>query len=96
VTIIEAVCKLHGITPAEFYGRSTTKRIVAARKDAIDALRVKNLSVDAIARIMRRNRSTIQYWVYPGIHERRITNYLKRYQKKKALRSPRSMEMLAA
>lgn len=86
MTIIEAVCRLHLVTREEFFGPSTTKRIVAARKTAIDALRAKGLSADSIARIVRRNRSTVQYWLYPTIHERRIRKYLDRYQQKKATR----------
>lgn len=87
MTTIEAVCRLHLVTREEFFGPRTTKRIVAARKMAIDAMRAKGLSVEAIARVMKRNRSTIQYWVYPGVHQRRIQKYLARYQRQKAMRA---------
>lgn len=87
MTTIDAVCCLHNVSREEFFGPRTTRRIVAARKAAIDALRARKLSVEAIARIIKRNRSTVQYWVYPGIHERRIRNYLNRYQRQKAMRA---------
>lgn len=76
--IILAICREHLITPEEFFGNRRTRRLTSARKMAIELLRAKGLSLMGCARLIRRDRETIRYWLYPKVRDQRRTR-MKRY-----------------
>lgn len=73
--VIKAILAERGISADEFFGRTRLAHVVEARRDAIEQMRALGMGRPLIARIMRRNESTINYWSIPGLRERRIGVY---------------------
>jgi IS30 family transposase len=74
-SIVLNVCAECGVTAEEFFGNGRTRKLADTRKLAISQLREAGFSSRAIARLIRRNYSTIQYWSYPEYRARRKTYY---------------------
>lgn len=73
--IIEDVMRHYKIQPSVFFGnRRGVHRVTKARRIAIGRLKDAGFNSAAIARLMKRNYSTIQYWLHPEYRERR-THY---------------------
>lgn len=76
-SIVHTVCEQWGITEEEFFGYSRQQNLCQARRYAIMQLQAAGLSFRGIAVAMRRNYSTIQYWMHPEYQERRKIYYKK-------------------
>lgn len=83
-SIINEVCRDLDIDPEDFFGNCRVKRVVAARVLAIARLRAADFSHAAIARMMRREYSAIQYWIHPRYRERRVPYYAALHAKRRA------------
>lgn len=70
-SIVLQVCKEMGVEPADFFGRRRDQRLVSARRLAIDRLVAAGFSMRGVSRMMRRNYSTVQYWMRPALREKR-------------------------
>jgi hypothetical protein len=66
-SIVLRVCRERLIKPADFFGPGRDKRLTDARREAIQLLRDAGFNMKAISRLMRRNYSTIRFWVHPHI-----------------------------
>lgn len=75
---IAEICFQHMVTPEEFFGPLRSRHLVAARKAAIDVLREAGLSLNACARLIKRDKSTVYYWVHPRIRDRKREHMRKR------------------
>lgn len=65
-SIVIQVCQAYEIQPTEFFDpRKRERRLVRARLHAIIRLRDAGFSMAGIARAMRRDYSTIRYWMRP-------------------------------
>lgn len=81
--IILDVCKNHRITLADFFGPTRHQTIVLARIEALSIfIGEKRLSLAATARILRRHRTTIQYWLSVQSREHRREYMRKRWHAK--------------
>jgi chromosomal replication initiation ATPase DnaA len=77
-SIVLTVCQELKIHPHEFFGSGRDHRLVRARRIAIKRLRAAGFSMAGIARMMKRNYSTIRYWVHPKLrkhHNEYARNY---------------------
>jgi hypothetical protein len=74
-SIVLEVCRECKVHPAEFFGPGRDRRLSNARRLAIQKLKEAEFNNAAIARLMRRNYSTIQYWLHPEYRERRTGYY---------------------
>lgn len=72
--IIEAVMAKHRVGPKDFFGAGWPAHVVAARKAAALRLHAAGFRVPAIARVMRRDRSSVRYWLRPDYRAHRL-NY---------------------
>ena len=70
--IIMDVMKTRNIGSKDFFGSSRMTHLVKARRSAILRLKEAGFNSAAIARLMKRNYSTIQYWTHPNYRERQI------------------------
>jgi len=68
--IVKQVILESGIGSKDFFGTSRTRHLVRARRKAIKRLKAAGFSDAATARIMKRNVSTVQYWLHPEYRER--------------------------
>lgn len=74
-SIVLTVCRELKIHPTEFFGNKRERRLSAARRIAIERLKAAGFNNAAVARLMKRNYSTIQYWLHPEYRERRVGYY---------------------
>jgi hypothetical protein len=63
--IIKDVMREHGVTADEFFGRSHKRQIVQVRVEAIQRMSDAGLKVCMIARLVRKNHTTVGYWLRP-------------------------------
>lgn len=77
-SIVLTVCEELGVTADEFFGRERSKRITNARRMAVERLHDAGFSYKAAARLIRRNYSTVQYWLHPDYREHRVNYYRNR------------------
>lgn len=61
--IIKDVLLDRDLTADEFFGRSAVREIVRARVEAIQRMNAAGMTNAAIARLMRRDHTTISYWL---------------------------------
>ena len=78
------VCRDMDVDPEDFFGNTRMKRVVAARVLAIARLRAADFTHAAIARLMKREYSAIQYWIHPKYRERRVPYYAALHAKRRA------------
>jgi transposase len=71
-SIVLEVCREMKIRPADFFGNKRKGRPSTARRIAIERLKEAGFSNAGIARMVKRNYSTIQYWLHPEYRERRV------------------------
>jgi hypothetical protein len=69
--IIAAVLGKYELTPEEFFGRGRSRCYTVARRDAAKQLSAAGFSVVAISRIIKRNRSTIDHYLYDYVGKKR-------------------------
>jgi hypothetical protein len=74
-SIVLNVCQQLRIHPAEFFGNGRDRRLSKARRVAIKKLKEAGFNNKAIARLIRRNYSTVQYWTHLEYRERRRSYY---------------------
>lgn len=67
--IISDVLKLHRLSDEEFFSRSKMAELVAARKDAANRLRKAGFTPGHIAKILRRERTTVVHYFSDGMVE---------------------------
>ena len=79
--VIPTICCEHQVTQGEFFGPMQNRKVVEARRAAIEALRAKGLSLMACARLMKRDRETIRYWCNSDARAQRRLRNLKRSRK---------------
>lgn len=77
-SIVFSICEQHKVLPDEFFGRSRSQRLAACRRDAIIALREAGMSVEACAKLVKRNISTAHYWLKPHNRAHRKASMLAR------------------
>jgi IS30 family transposase len=70
--IIKGVLVRSGIGPKDFFGKSRVTHLVRARAAAIKQMRETGMSNATIARVMKRDYSTIRYWAHPEYRRRRL------------------------
>ncbi len=63
-SIVLEVCRQCKVHPIEFFGRKRDKRLVRCRRIAIAQLQQAGFNNMAVARLMRRSYSNIQYWTH--------------------------------
>lgn len=73
-SIVLEVCEQFKIHPVDFFGNCRDPKAVKARRVAIYKLKAAEFSNAAIARLMRRNYSTIQYWLFPNYRVKRAAD----------------------
>lgn len=76
-SIVLTVCEDLGITPEEFFGPQRQKRLTHARCLAISRMLEAGFSLAGIAAAIRRNYSTVQYWVHASYREKRVEYFAK-------------------
>lgn len=84
--IIKQVLKDHLLGAEDFFSRQRIGCYVAARMDAAKRLQAVGFSVNQIARFMRRNNTTIAYYLYPNIRQNRKDRKAKEWSRKVVLR----------
>ena len=77
--IIIEVCRRHGVSLSDFFGKGRKKQVVACRKEAAGILRGRGNSWVVVGRLLRRNRDTARYWLDPNVRQIRKTYMLKRW-----------------
>ena len=78
--ILKEVMDRRGVGPKDFFGAGRMKHIVLARRTAIKVLKAEGFSSAAIARLMKRNVSTVDYWIKPEYRARSMAyclNYMR-------------------
>lgn len=70
-SIVLTVCEQHQISPAAFFGKGRTQKLSHARRDAIVALSAAEFGTQAIARLIKRDTSTVIYWLNQTSRDRR-------------------------
>jgi hypothetical protein len=73
--IIKAILREHHVSADDFFGSGHARFVVYARVDAIQRMNDLGMNGHAIARIMKRNHSTIFYWLRPEYRARRKKYY---------------------
>lgn len=66
-SIVLQVCREHKIHPTEFFGPRRYRKLVKARRVAIDRLLAAGFNMAGAARMIKRNYSTVRYWKNPKI-----------------------------
>ena len=69
--IIDRIMAERRVGPKDFFSRTRLPHAVKARRDAIKALKAAGMSNADVARLMRRDPSTVSYWAAPGRRARR-------------------------
>lgn len=80
-SIVLQVCRELKIHPYEFFGSGRDRRLTRARRIAIKRLIAAGFSMAGAARMIRRNYSTVRYWMRPKLkakHNEYSRNYWKR------------------
>jgi hypothetical protein len=70
--IIKDLLSQRGISEAEFFGDSLHANVTNARRAVILALNEAGLDNRAIADAVKRDMTTVRYWLNPASRERRI------------------------
>lgn len=70
-SVVLTICEEYGITAEEFFGPRRDWRLTHARRVAIERLVEAGLNGKGIAAAIRRNYSTVQYWLHPEYREQR-------------------------
>jgi hypothetical protein len=78
-SIVLTVCAEYLVSPADFFSHRTDRRFVRCRVEAIRRLRAAGFSQAAIARLVKREYSTVRYWLHPKYRERRKVRQLAAY-----------------
>lgn len=69
-SIVLQVCREFDVSPSDFFNASKRDRdLVRVRRYAIARLAGAGFNMAAIARMIRRNYSTVRYWMKPEIRE---------------------------
>lgn len=79
-SIVLDICHERLILPEEFFGPRRNKRLVEARKAAIEAFRAAGFSLRGTARMIRRDHTTVCYWLHPKWRDRK-RNKMRQYRK---------------
>lgn len=96
VDIVRLVAAKHRISVADLTGRGRSKKLWAARREAVVSLRHEGFSFGRIAHVMKRGKTTVEHYLNPRNDlEKSKRNYVKRNGKKVRL-SPETTEMVAA
>jgi hypothetical protein len=77
-SIVLDVCRELRIHPEEFFGPKRDRRLTRARRIAIKRLIASGFSMAGAARMIRRNYSTVRYWMRPNLrakHNEYARNY---------------------
>jgi chromosomal replication initiation ATPase DnaA len=74
--IIHDVMVKYKIGEKDFFGRDRSSKMARARGVAARRLRAAGFSVTLISRLIRRDRTTISYHLYPKIKARKRANYM--------------------
>lgn len=77
-SIVLSVCEQHQVSPAAFFGKGRTKKLSEARRAAIEALASAGFGTHATARLIKRDTSTVIYWLNQSSRDRR-RNYIRHY-----------------
>jgi hypothetical protein len=77
-SIVLTVCEQHQVSPADFFGKGRTKKLSEARRAAIEALADAGFGTHATARLVKRDTSTVIYWLKQSARDRR-RNYIRNY-----------------
>jgi hypothetical protein len=74
-SIVLTVCRECGVTAEDFFGPLRDRHLTNARRIAVERLLAAGFSFRACSRLIRRNYSTVQYWVKPAYREHRKARY---------------------
>ena len=85
-SIVLQICERHGIAPELFFSPMRSRKLAACRRDAIVALYGAGFNQRAIGRLIRRDASTVKYWLHPKARKRKLAVMRKRKAWKKSLR----------
>jgi IS30 family transposase len=77
-SIVLEVCAELDIPPHEFFGPMRDRRLTNSRRVAVERLHEAGFSYKAAARLIKRNYSTVQYWLKPEYRASRV-EYYRRY-----------------
>ena len=83
-SIVLTVCEECGITAEDFFGPNRDKRLTNARRIAVERLHEAGFSYKSAARLIRRNYSTVQYWLKPEYREHRVKYYAKYWAERRS------------
>ncbi len=87
--IIRGVCAHFRIEPADFFGKRRHPCLVHARHIAIQQMTAAGMRQAAIARLMKRDHSTIRYWqAHDEMAARRRTYFATYHAMRKTSRTP--------
>lgn len=70
--LIKAKLAAYGVAPEEFFSDSTEKHVVWARRSIILTLSERGMKNPQIAKLIKRNLSTVRYWLSPKNRGARI------------------------
>lgn len=73
--ILRSVARRHGFTVSQLQAPTKVRRLVRARAEAMIELRAANYSLGRIALLLRRNKSTVEYVVYPRVRAAKVRHY---------------------
>ena len=82
-SIVLQVCEQCKVHPVEFFGRGRDARLVRCRRIAIKRLKDAGFSAAGISRLIRRDYSTVLYWLKPVYREKRRERYRNYMQQRK-------------
>ena len=71
-SIVLEVCRELEIEPSDFFGNRRKGQFSVARRLAIERLKEAGLNARGIASAMKRNYSSVQYWLHPEYRIRRL------------------------
>lgn len=94
--ILRLVALKHKIEVSELTGKARSKKLWAARRDAVLALREADVSFGRIAHVLKRGKTTIAHYLNPKKDRRRHKELYIQKNGKKVRLSPETTQLVTA
>lgn len=78
-SIVDDVMREHMVSKEDFNGRSREAPLVAARVESARRLKAEGYTLTDIAMTLGRSPSTVTFYLYPRVRERKEAQHLSRY-----------------
>lgn len=96
IEIVQIVAAKHRISVADLTGKGRSKKLWAARKEAVVSLRHEGFSFGRIAHVLKRGKSTVEHYLNPKKDRRRHKELYVQKNGKKVRLSPETTKMVTA